>query len=621
MKEHVASTLVPILLLFLNINLLKGQSPPGKPEITKCRSTEKETFSCWWKPGPDGGLPTNYTLTYRKEGDPVTSECPDYKTSGPNSCYFNKKHTSIWTMYIITVNATNQMGSSVSDPHYVDVTYVVEPDPPVNLTLKIKHPEDQKPYLWIKWFSPSRVDIRSGWLTLQYEIRLKPEKAAEWETHFAGQQTQFKVFSLYPGEKYLVQVRCKPDHGFWSEWGPVNSIQIPNDVTNTDATVWIFVAVLSVVICLIMVWAVALKGYSMMTCIFPPVPGPKIKGFDTHLLEKGKSEELLSALGCQDFPSDCEDLLVELLEVVDSENQQLMPADSKEHLDQGVKHLGPSRDSGLGSCDSPSFLSEKYKEPQENPFTSHTPEVIKKPESSETNGTHTWVPQNTGLESKIPYSYASGPKSSARPSLQLPSQQDPTSSYHNIADVCKLAMGMPGAPAPSLDKTEKCALQPLDTAETGREERAAEQREVESFPSETDPDTPLQLSREKTPFISAKPLDYVAIHKISKDGALSLLPKNENSNQTEKLGAPPTSREYTKVARVIDHKILVLVQDPCTPNLAAFEEPPAEEPPPSLQENQDEKDAASYTRAPSSFSLQLAGSEYLDPMCLKHSFQ
>lgn len=48
------------------------------------------------------------------------------------------------------------------------------------------------------------------------------------QTHFAGQQTQFKVFSLYPGEKYLVQVRCKPDHGFWSKWGPENSIQIPN---------------------------------------------------------------------------------------------------------------------------------------------------------------------------------------------------------------------------------------------------------------------------------------------------------------------------------------------------------------------------------------------------------
>ncbi|MCP6711175.1 hypothetical protein NL489_27905, partial [Klebsiella pneumoniae] len=57
--------------------------------------------------------------------------------------------------------------------------------------------------------------------------------------------------------------------------------------TMKDTTVWIFVAVLSAVVCLIMVWAVALKGYSMMTCIFPPVPGPKIKGFDTHLLETG----------------------------------------------------------------------------------------------------------------------------------------------------------------------------------------------------------------------------------------------------------------------------------------------------------------------------------------------
>ncbi|XP_016079980.1 PREDICTED: prolactin receptor [Miniopterus natalensis] len=623
MKGNVAPTLVAILLLFLNTNLLNGQSPPGKPEISKCRSSEKETFTCWWKPGPDGGLPTNYTLTYHKEGDSLTYECPDYKTGGPNSCYFNKKHTSIWTIYIITIKATNQMGSSSSDPRYVDVTYIVEPDPPMNLTLEIKQPEDQKPYLWIKWLPPTQVDIRSGWLTLQYEIRLKPEKAAEWEIHFAGQQTQFKILSLYPGQKYLVQVRCKPDHGFWSEWGPEGSIQIPDDSTNTDTTVWIFVAVLSVVICLIIVWAVALKGYSMVTCVFPPVPGPKIKGFDIHLLEKGKSEELLSALGCQDFPSDCEDLLVELLEVVDSENQQLMPGHSKEHPDQGTKpkHLDADTDSGQGSCDSPSLLSNNCEEPQENPSTVHIPEGIEMPENPEGNGTHTWDPQSTSSEGRIPYFYADGPKCSTWPSSQLPSQHNTRSSYHNIADVCKLAMGTAGALATLLDKTDKHALPSLQTTKTGEEETAAEQREVESLQPKTDPDTPWLLPQEKTSFISAKPLDYVEIHKINKDGELSLLPKHkENSNQTEKVGAPRTSKEYAKVSRVMDNNILVLVQDPPAQDLALLEEP-AEEAPASLQQNQEEKDLASFTATPSNCRLQLGGLDYLDPTYLKHSFQ
>lgn len=623
MKDNVASTVVFMLLLFLNIRLLNGESPPGKPTILKCRSPEKETFTCWWSPGTDGGLPTNYTLTYHKEGETITHECPDYKTSGPNSCYFNKKHTSIWTMYIMTVNATNKMGSSISDPLYVDVTYIVEPDPPENLTLEVKQPEDRKPYLLVKWFPPTLVDVRSGWLTLQYEIRLKPETAAEWETHFAGQQTQFKILSLYPGQKYLVQVRCKPDHGFWSKWSQESFVQIASDFTMKDTTVWIFVAVLSAVICLIIIWAVALKGYSMMTCIFPPVPGPKIKGFDTHLLEKGKSEELLSALGCQDFPptSDCEDLLVEFLEVDDNEDQQLMPAHSKEHPGQGVKatHLDPDNDSGRGSCDSPSLLSEKCEEPRANPPTFHISKVIEQPENPKTNITCTCDPSSISMEGKINCYDADGSKSSTWP-LPQAAQHDPKSPYHTIDDVCKLAVGPAGALAISLDKAGKDALSSSKTIETGGEEKADKQREMESFPSETEQGTAWLLPQEKAHFISAKPLDYVEIHKVNKDGALSLLPKQkENNDQAEKPRAPETSKEYAKVSRVMDNNILVLVPDPRTQNMTLFEES-AKEAPLSPQQNQAEKDMAYFTATPSNCRHPQGGLDYLDPACFPHSF-
>ncbi|KAL1288328.1 PRLR [Ovibos moschatus] len=578
MKENAASRVLFILLLFLYASLLNGQSPPEKPKLIKCRSPGKETFTCWWEPGTDGGLPTNYTLTYHKEGETLIHECPDYKTGGPNSCYFSKKYTSIWKMYVITVSAINQMGISSSDPLYVDVTYIVEPEPPVNLTLELKHPEDRKPYLWIKWSPPTLTDVKSGWFSIQYEIRLKPEKATDWETHFAPKQTQLKIFNLYPGQKYLVQIRCKPDHGYWSEWSPESSIQIPNDFPVKDTSMWIFVAILSAVICLIMVWAVALKGYSMVTCILPPVPGPKIKGFDIHLLEKGKSEELLRALESQDFlpTSDCEDLLMEFIEVDDSEDQHLMPHPSKEHMEQGVKpmHLDPDTDSGRGSCDSPSLLSEKCDEPQAYPSKFHIPEGPEKLENPETNLTCLQAPQSTSGESKIPYFLANGPKSSTWPFPQPPSLYSSRYSYHNIADMCELALGMAGTAATLLDQTDQHALKPSKTIETGREGKAAKQRESEGYSSKPDQDAAWPLPQDKTPLFSAKSLEYVEIHKVSQDGVLALFPK-----QNEKVDAPETSKEYSKVSRVTDSNILVLIPDLQAQNLTLLEESAKKAPP------------------------------------------
>uniref|UniRef100_A0A8C6YS25 Prolactin receptor n=1 Tax=Nothoprocta perdicaria TaxID=30464 RepID=A0A8C6YS25_NOTPE len=418
------------------IQIPSGQSPPEKPTIIKCRSPEKETFTCWWKPGSDGGHPTNYTLLYSKEGEEQIYECPDYRTAGPNSCYFDKKHTSFWTIYNITVKATNKMGSNTSDPHYVDVTYIVQPDAPVNVTLELKKPINRKPYLVLTWFPPPLADVRSGWLTLEYELRLKPEEGEEWETIFVGQQTQYKMFSLNPGKKYIVQIHCKPDHhGSWSEWSSEKYIQIPSDYRVKDMIVWIIVGVLSSLICLIMSWTMVLKGYRMIAFILPPVPGPKIKGIDTHLLETGKSEELLSALGCHGFPptSDCEELLIEYLEVEDSEDQQLQQSHPSKNTRLASKET--DSDSGRGSCDSPSLLPEKGRESRTLPSKLPSQDVR---EVHENNAGSGWETQcvASSEDRALPFNIA-GTKSSTWPAANI---HPSTFAYHSTVDAPKITL-------------------------------------------------------------------------------------------------------------------------------------------------------------------------------------
>ncbi|NXD82223.1 PRLR protein, partial [Halcyon senegalensis] len=600
------------------IQIPNGESPPEKPTIIKCRSPEKETFTCWWKPGADGGHPTNYTLLYSKEGEEQVYECPDYRTAGPNSCYFDKKHTSFWTIYNITVRATNEMGSNVSDPHYVDVTYIVQPDPPVNVTLELKKPVNRKPYLVLTWSPPPLADVRSGWLTLEYELQLKPEEGEEWETIFVGQQTQYKMFSLNPGKKYIVQIHCKPDHhGSWSEWSSEKYIQIPTDVRVKDMVVWIIVGVLSSLICLIMSWTMILKGYRMIAFILPPVPGPKIKGIDTHLLERGKSEELLSALGCHGFPptSDCEELLIEYLEVEDSEDQQLMPSHNNGHPSKNAKMIPKETDSdsGRGSCDSPSLLSDKCRESHALPSTLQTQEVRDMPENK--GGKRSWQTQCTASEQKTLLFNNESTKSSTWPADQLPNNQPPMFAYHSTVDAHQITLSTTNVNvAPVLGNEEKHQSRyPMtETVHNDMEK----QRQMENLHSKTD-QTTVQVKQnrpdDKSPFFHPELMDYVEVHKVRQDEEPAVLLKHkENGGKTEKYTVPGTNKEYTKVSTVVDHNILVLMPDSRIQHTSVSQEP-AVEISQNLQQSQAEKNTSYCLTVPSECKRETSGSEYMDP--------
>ncbi|XP_067294223.1 prolactin receptor b [Pseudorasbora parva] len=296
-------------------------SPPGRPKLTKCRSPEKETFTCWWEPGSTGGLPTSYHLYYRKESSVKVFECPDYHKEGNNSCYFDKQHTSIWIIYNITVVASNALGKAYSESVEVDVMDIVQPHPPenVNVTLmRTKH----SPYFLVEWQPPRDADTRSGWVTIKYEVRLKMNSGYE-ESYDAGKQLEFGIYSPQPGVKYIVQVRCKLDEGLWSEWSPSTFIQIPDNMSETQNAVMIAAVTLTVVIFLLTAGVLTVKNKRVKHFFLPPVPEPKISGVDNQLLKSGTSEEIFSALVTLGYPqiAQSSDHQVEYLVVSDYDEE------------------------------------------------------------------------------------------------------------------------------------------------------------------------------------------------------------------------------------------------------------------------------------------------------------
>ncbi|XP_039222298.1 growth hormone receptor isoform X3 [Crotalus tigris] len=275
----------------------------GKPHIIQCRSPEMETFSCYWSTDdfPHKLESEKIQLLYSKRLDEEEEwkDCPDYTTSGKNSCYFNISFTAVWVPYSVRLYIADQL----YDEKHFRVEDIVIPDPPVGLNWTVLNTSPSGVYtdVQVTWKPPPSADVDNGWLIPFYQLQYKDVNATEWHELDPKRATEVPVYSLKTCQDYEIRVRAKGIPGVYGEFSEVlyvsfdlkglvpcaEEFQIP----------WPLVMAFGIVGLIVMLSLVFFsKKQKLKILIFPPVPVPKIKGIDPDLLKKGKLDEVNSIL-------------------------------------------------------------------------------------------------------------------------------------------------------------------------------------------------------------------------------------------------------------------------------------------------------------------------------------
>lgn len=267
-----------------------------RPHIYFCRSPNMEDFSCWWHPldNLSDGEPVRYVLTYSKDKGPK-HECPDYVTSGPNSCHFDSSHTSIWKIYCLNVTAVTALRNYTSEEHCLDVAEIVQTEAPVNLTYVLTDAggDEMGHNALLSWTYPVPSDLQYGWITLVYELQYRRVTEPDnWKVKHPLREPHVELLGLPVGD-YVVRVRCRShNYGLWSKWSSALTMSIPAKPPAGKLLVLILVTGVGVVALLVIAFGVIPQSRRIKDYFLPPIPKPRIIGIDPLLLKKGNLDEI-----------------------------------------------------------------------------------------------------------------------------------------------------------------------------------------------------------------------------------------------------------------------------------------------------------------------------------------
>ncbi|KAK0133397.1 Growth hormone receptor [Merluccius polli] len=272
-----------------------------RPQLTGCVSNDMETFRCSWSVGTflnlsqPGDLRLFYINANQEKKKRSAQECPQYGPAGTNECFFNENHTSIWTTYSVQLCSRDR--AVRYDEAFFHIEEIVQPDPPVGLNWTLLTVGLSGTHFDIKlsWEAPQTADVRTGWMTLQYEVQHRQGASAPWNAKALQRNTDTSLYGLQTNIDYEVRVRSKMLSS--KEFGAFSDsivIHVPSKVSRFPVAILLIFAALCFIGILMLV-----MQQKLMIILLPPVPGPKINGIDPELLKKGKLSELMSILGEQ----------------------------------------------------------------------------------------------------------------------------------------------------------------------------------------------------------------------------------------------------------------------------------------------------------------------------------
>uniref|UniRef100_A0A667IA98 Interleukin-6 receptor subunit alpha n=1 Tax=Lynx canadensis TaxID=61383 RepID=A0A667IA98_LYNCA len=198
------------------------EAPPEEPQITCFRKSPLSKVACEWGPRSPPSGTTRATLLVRKFGtSPMgDSEEPCQYFPGPQtfSCQLAVPEGDN-SLYVVSLCVSNAAGSKSSHPQTFEGYGILQPDPPVNVTVTAV-PGNPR-WLRVTWRDPPSWN--SYFYRLQFELRYRAERSKTFTTWMVKElQHHCIIHDAWRGARHRVQVRAREEfgHGSWSAWSP-----------------------------------------------------------------------------------------------------------------------------------------------------------------------------------------------------------------------------------------------------------------------------------------------------------------------------------------------------------------------------------------------------------------